>query len=324
MVLKTILGELPDWAAPKNPLLRYELSRFEPEMSRRGRIFRIGMWVFFLAALVLAGYSYASHGFQQPLETPYTLDIWRILFFPVLILQIILRVVGLSLGVDAVRDERRRQTWDNLRATEHGAEIGLRTRWVSVFYRLRGLIFTVMTARIVLLGAVLYEVTSMQGTYLDLLAAKSVPSISLPLAIILLSALMTATIILPITALAVDIALGLLISTAISNRAFAGLAQALILTFRLVSTITLFCLIWGFMNHEINLEGTQALALVGALSAWGDWGLTLTQLSQSGQLWADLPYSVFVGLALLLFVIVQVSIANGLMILAIRFAERNE
>lgn len=323
-MIRHILGELPSWAKRENPLLRYELSRFDPELSRRERIFRVGAWVLFLTILVLAGYFYATDWLQRSMQMPYTLDIWRMLFFPILIIQVIMRVSGLSLAVNSVRDERRRQTWDNLRATEHGAEIALRTRWVSVFYRLRGLILTVMTTRIILIAAILYELTSMQGGYLDLLAAKSDPTISLEMAVILLSALMTAFIMMPITAIGVDIALGLLISTAIRNRAFAGLAQILVLTFRLVSTVVLFWLTWGFMNGDMILGDLQALGIVGAFSALGDWGLVLAQLTRSGQLWADVPYSIFLGFGLLLFMILQVTIASGLLNLAVRFAERNE
>ena len=208
------------------------------------------------------------------MQMPYTLDIWRMLFFPILVIQVIMRVSGLSLAVSSVRDERRRQTWDNLRATERGAEIALRTRWVSVFYRLRGLILTVMTTRIILIIAILYELTSMQGGYLDLLAAKSDPSISLEMAVILLSALMTAFVMMPITAIGVDIALGLLISTAIRNRAFAGLAQVLVLTFRLVSTFVLFWLTWGFMNADMLLGDMQALGAVGAGRLGSNFGTT--------------------------------------------------
>ena len=56
----------------------------------------------------------------------------------------------------------------------------------------------------------------------------------------------------------------------------------------------------------------------------GDWGLILAQLTHSGQLWADVPYSIFLGLGLLLFMILQIAIAGGLLNLAVRFAERNE
>lgn len=323
-MFKHIFGELPDWAKRGNPLLRYELSRFDPELNRKERIFRVVTWVLLLAFLILAGYLYATNGLRSPFTKPYTFDIWRMLFFPVLIVQLIARVTGLSLGMNSVRNERRRQTWDNLRATERGAEIGLRSRWVSVLYRLRRLIFAVMSGRLILIGAILYELTSMQGGYLDILIAKSEPSISLELGVILLSSFMTALIVMPITAIGVDIALGLFISTVIKNRAFAGLAQVLVLTFRVVSTVALFWLTWGFMNDSISLNGTQALGAIGAFSVLGDWGLLLSQLSQTGQLWASVPNSIFLGFGLLLMSLLQVAIASGLLSLSVYFAERNE
>lgn len=323
-MFKHIFGELPNWARRTNPLLRYELARFDPVLNFKERVFRIGGWVILLAILVLAGYFYATNWLQNSFAPPYTLDIWRMLFFPVLILQLLSRLLGLSLGVNSVRDDRRRQTWDNLRSTERGAAIGLRSRWVSVFYRLRGLIFAMMTARLILIAAILYELTSMQGAYLDILLAKSVPNISLELGIILVSAFMTALVVMPIAAIGVDIAFGLLVSTAIRNRAYAGLAQVLALTFRVVTTVVLFWLAWGFMNGTISLDTSQSLAAIGGFSIFGDWGLMLAQLSQAGQLWLDIPYSIFIGLALLVVTIIQVAITSGLLNLAVYFAERNE
>lgn len=160
-MIKRIFGELPHWAKRENPVLRYELSRRQDKsQSSAGRI---AMWVITLSVLFLAGYIFATDGLQRSLQLPYTQDIWRILIFPVLFVQLAMRITGLSLGVGAVTEERQRQTWDNLRATEQGADISLRTRFVSVFYRLKGMIFTVMLARTVLIVALLYELTSFQG-----------------------------------------------------------------------------------------------------------------------------------------------------------------
>jgi hypothetical protein len=323
-MFKYIFGELPSWAKRGNPLLRYELSRFDPELSSKERVFRVGSWVLLLAVLVLGGYIYATNGLQETFDKPYTFDIWRMLFFPLLIVQLIARIAGLSLGINTVREERRRQTWDNLRSTERGADIGLRSRWVSVFYRLRGLLFTVMAGRLILVLAILYELTSMQGGYLDILIAKSVPSISLELGVILLASFMTAFMVMPLAAIGVDVALGLFISTAIKNRAYAGLAQVLALTFHIASTLALFWLTWGFMNSSITLDGTQALGAIGAFSIFGDWGLMLAQFSQTGQIWVDIPNSIFLGFVLLVVSIVQVLISSGLLNLAVYFAEHNE
>lgn len=320
-MIKRIFGDTPDWAKTANPLLRYELVRRDGGSSRIGRI---ATWVIFLAVLVVAGYIYATNGLQRGLQLPYTLDIWRVVIFPLFFVQIILRVAGFSMGVGAVTDERQRQTWDNLRATEHGAAISLRTRWVSVFYRLKGLVFTVLVARLILIGAILYELTSMQGGYLDLLTARALPVVSSEVGIIILSAFMTAFIVLPLTATGVDVALGLLISTNVRNRAIATLLQVIVVVFRVGVAGILFWFSWQFINDSLILEDTPALLLLGANATFGDWGIILSQLSTSGQLWSEIPFLIFSGVALLLVAIIQVAVTSGILSLAVRTAEIRE
>lgn len=321
-MIKRLIGDIPDWAKRDNPLLRYELLRREDNSG--SALGRITLWVIGLTAFTLGGYFYATEGLQRGLQMPYTLDIWRMLVFPLIAIQLIFRVAGLSLGVGAVTDERQRQTWDNLRATERGAELGLRTRWVSVFYRLRGLAFTILLARLVLLGAILYELTSMQGGYLDLLTARAIPSVSMEVGVILLASFMTAFIIMPITATGVDIAIGLFVSTNIRNRALSALAQVLMIVFRVVTTVGLFWITWQLMNGESVLEGLPALGALGAGAILADWGLLLSQLSNAGEIWTQVPYAVFLGVVMLTFVVIQVAITSGLLMLSVQSAEVRE
>lgn len=321
-MIKRLIGDIPDWAKGDNPLLRYELSRLEDKSG--SAVGRIVLWVIGLTVFTLGGYLYATEGLQRGLQMPYTVDIWRMLVFPLIAIQLVFRVAGLSLGVGAVTDERQRQTWDNLRATERGAELGLRTRWVSVFYRLRGLAFTILLARLVLLGAILYELTSMQGGYLDLLTARAIPSVSMEVGVILLASFMTAFIIMPITATGVDIAIGLFISTNIRNRALSALAQVLVIVFRVVTTVGLFWIIWQLMNGESGLEGLPALGALGAGAILADWGLILSQLSNAGEIWAQIPYAVFLGAVMLIFAVIQVGIASALLMLSVQSAEVRE
>ncbi|MDQ7027495.1 MAG: hypothetical protein Q9P44_18280 [Anaerolineae bacterium] len=324
-MIKRIFGDVPNWAKRENPLLRYEIVRNQPHLTSRARLVRMSGWALIFAFLLLIGYAITTDGFQRGLQMPYTVDIWRILFYPILILQVVLRVAGLSMGVNAISDERRRQTWDNLRSTEMGTEISLRTRWISVlFYRLRGLLVSVMLARIVLVMAILYELTSFQGQYLDILTTRSTPSVPLEFGVILLAGLMTAIVLMPITATGVDVALGLLISSTIRNRALSGILQVLVLIFRVGTTVLLLLLMLQFQNDLLALDSTSAWLLSSGFAVFGDWGLTLTQLTQTGQMWAEIPYSVFIGGLLLLVTLLQVMMASAFLALAVRIAERNE
>ena len=346
-MIKFLFGELPPWAKQSNPLLRYDVNRNRGATNPNARITRIAGWGFVLALLGLGGYFYATEGLTRSLQMPYTLDIWRAIFFPLLLIQIILRVAGFTMGVNAVSEDRRRQTWDNLRSTEMGAELSLRTRWVSiVFYRLRGLLALTVALRIVLIVGILYELTSMQGEYLTILTSRAVPSVPMELGVVLLAALMTAFVLMPITATGVDVALGLLISSRLKHRTFTGIAQIIVGFFTVGLTLILLWLtlryllqfqfsptggtgsvLWliELLNAQpLALEGNAALALFGAFSIFGDWGLVFSQLTRAGELWAEIPYSIYIGLAMLVITIVQVLLSEGMLRLASRFAERNE
>ncbi|MEM9951483.1 MAG: hypothetical protein AAF846_07780 [Chloroflexota bacterium] len=320
-MIKRILGDVPTWAKRENPLLRYELTRRMDDSISIGRII---LWVIGLSILIFGGYIFATEGLQRGFQLPYTLDIWRMIIFPLFFVQLVMRVAGLSLGVGAVSDERQRQTWDNLRATERGATIGVRSRWVSVFYRLKGLVLTTLLARLVLIGAILYELTSMQGDYLNLLTARALPSVSVEVGIILLSAFMTAFIIMPFTATGVDIAIGLLISTGVRNRAISALIQMLVILVRVVTSVGLFWFSWQLLNDNLTLDPNSALALIGSSAILADWGIILSQLSQAGQLWSQVPFLVYAGAFMLVWAILQVAVTSGILKLAIRTAEVRE
>ena len=94
--------------------------------------------------LLLIGVLIATNLLRRPAgQTPVEL-INAVVFWPLLVLQLILSVAALTSTSNFVSDEMRRQNWDNLRATEHGAEMSMRARWVAVFYRLRGLVGLVL------------------------------------------------------------------------------------------------------------------------------------------------------------------------------------
>lgn len=321
-MLKLVFGELPRWAQRNNPLLRYQLKRQGDDM--RPRVGRLLMWVLALSALVIVSILYTTNGFQRDFQMPYSLEVWRIFVYPLLGLQLIVSIAAISMGVGAVNDERQRQTWDNLRATEKGAELGIRSRWVAILYRLRGLLLTITVGRIVLLAALLFELTSAQGAILDLWTASAVPSVPMWVGVLVVSAFMTAFLVLPLTATGVDSALGLLIATSVRNRAFAGILQLLWVLLRAGSTLGLFWYAWQFAQDEIDLGNNIALALISGNALFGDWGLLLSQLQTSAQQWAQVPNSIFVGLLMIALIVIQGSLANGMLGWSARIAELRE
>lgn len=323
-IQRYLFHEYLDWAEQSKPLLRYEQSRNAANQSSQSRLWRVLGWVGLLSALLLVGYFFATNAAQTSLERPYSLAIWRVLILPLFLMQVIFQVAAFSLGMGAVGAERRHQTWDNLRATERGTEISLQTRFPAIFTQLAGFAAFIMLGRIVLLGAILYEVTSFQGDFLNLLSARSNPSVSLELGMILLGAFMTAFVLLPITATSFNIALGLFLSAWMRNRVSSAIVQMLIIALRFVSAGILVYFAWQFAHGGLELDPLAALALLSTSTAFGDWGLLLSQLSMAGEFWRTVPFTIFIGFGLLLWLIVQVALTQALVKLAVRAAELHE
>lgn len=322
-MIKYLTSQLPTWARPEHPLLQYQLrsNRIDTRQARLLRALGVVVVGFLLFA---GGYLYATNLLQAPAGSNLTDSIWRVLFFPALIIQIILRIVAFSVGVGSIAENRRNQTWDSMRATEKGAEITLRTRWAAMFYQMRGLIGGVLFIRLILIVGILYDLTAFRGGYLDMLTANITPEIPVSVGVLLLSALMTAGMLLPLTGLGVDMAMGLLISTAVRQRTYAGLIQAVYVVIRLAVVVGLLYLLTRFIQGELQLEGWLAWLLVTGFTAIGDWGLVLLQLGSAGELWAIIPYAVAIGVVLLVFALIQAILTDVLLNFAVKVAERRE
>ncbi len=320
-MIRRITGQLPAWASREHPILRYELARTMPARSRRNQITR-GL-VMLLAALLLlgGGYLYATDLLRADAGSTLTEAVWRVLFYPALIVQTALSIAALSMGVNAVASERRRGTWDNLRATEIGADIALRTRWAAVFYRLRIGIGVVMGVRLLLVLGILYDLTSLRGSYLDILTANITPELPVALGVVLLAGLMTALFLMPLAGLGVDAALGLLIAAAFRNRASASVVHIVLVILRVLVVIGLLYAVNGLMSGDSRMSDWLAWLLVSGCAVVGDWGLLLSQLGTAGEIWAIVPYSVFIGAVLLIFTLMQAALADFMLNLAVSRAE---
>lgn len=322
MILQRITGQLPPWARADHPLLRYELARAAGQLSRRARYLR-ALWIVLLAlALAGGGYLIATGFLQQPPGQNLTESALNILFWPLLVAQLLLSVLALALTGSAISEEIRRQTWDNLRATAGGAELTIRTRWASVFYRARGLLGVLLGLRVLLIGGILFDLTAFQGRYLDLLINGIVPDVPVLVAALLLSFTMTASLLLPLTAVGFDAAVGLLIATVFQQRTYAILAQIIYMLFRLTLLVGLVFAVTQFINGDLAASDAGAWFLVSGFAALGDWGLAFLNLGFYGEIWATVPYGIFMGLALLVFSLIQAALADAIVALAIRQAER--
>ena len=139
--------QLPEWARPEHPHLRFELKSME-QVPRRRRLLRALGFALVVVVLYVGGYLQATDFLQSynpftswdasdPLRTLFpgqnlTEGLMMVWFWPTLILQALAAVLALAMTVNTVSEQKRRQTWDNLRATEGGVKLGFRTRWVAL------------------------------------------------------------------------------------------------------------------------------------------------------------------------------------------------
>lgn len=324
-MIRRLVGQLPEWARPDHPILRYELARNTTELTPRARYLRAFGLALALLVLLAGGYIYATDFLRQSSPGENLTDgLWRIIYFPIFVITLLLRISVLSVTINSINEERRRERWDNLRATEIGAELALRTRWAAVFYRFRGFIGLLMLARFLLILGILYDLTAFRGGYLSMLTANIIPEVPVVVGVVLLSLIMTASILLVWTGAGLDAAIGLCVSAIMKQRLYATLFQILFVAVRMVVPLTLLFAMTQFIVGGLQVEAGWLWLLVFAFVVTGDWGMVLLQLAALGEIWARVPYSIFIGIAMLVVVLLQSLLTDGLLAYAVRRAERHE
>lgn len=321
--LRRLAAALPAWARPDHPLLRHELARAS-RLTGRARLAR-GAWLALLMLALLAGGALvATNLLRQPAGLSLTESAAAVLYWPLLAAQVALHLAALALAGGAISAARRRQTWDSLRATAGGAELALRAQWALVYYRLRGPLGAVLLLRALLIGGALFDLTAFQGRYLDLLSSGIVPPVSLAAAALLLACALAASLLLPLTSVGFDAALGLWAGAVFQARAYVTLAQAGLALARLALTAALAAAASAFVAGGLPaLPDPAAWALLLAFGAAGDQGLAFLNLGLLGEVWAVVPYGILLGPALLLLALAQAAGSDWALARAIRRAERS-
>ena len=133
---------------------------------------------------------------------------------------------------------------------------------------------------------------------------------------------------LPFTAIAFDASLGMLIGTIARGRWLGILGQVVILLVRLViSSIALWIgalalsfspLVAGSGLGISSVPGGGPLTWLGTLFGLteGDLGLTLLHLPHLQRVWADIDYGILIGLAVLLYALLQAALSQAMIRLA--------
>ena len=311
---------LPAGARPRlrNPLLRYELAKSQ------GRLAGAGFALQFTALIALLGLAaalYAAFAVGDAGNLP--AQLWRSLYFPALALQMITLTLALTLGAAAVDAARSRKTWDKLRATETGAGLALRARWLGILYRLRAPIAVILLTRLLLALGALIELTAFGGHYVQMLSAEARPPLSdWRIGMVLIALSLTLSLAQPLAMIAAAAALGLFLSVTIVERVYSAVIQV-----ALVALVAAFVLVASagaaeILQGRLIMSEAAQFALVLAYSSYGDWGLLLAQLGSLGRVWGRVPAGAYIGVGMAALLLLQALITDGLMALAERISER--
>lgn len=346
MLKKFINAQIPDFAQTDHPFMRYNLLRQPAKRPVSSLLLRLVLFGVMSAVAVFVGWQIATRGGTTPLEeTSSALDqIFVVLYFPLIGLMTVIRIMALSANINTISTEAARGTWDTLKITTGGAKLLMKTRWAAVFYQLGWWLAIVVVARLFFIGVALVNLTQFQGRHLDLLMSGTTPfgtptmseTGTVVVGITITAMMFTAALLAPFTAVAFDAALGMFVGTLARGRFWGILGQVSLILLRVALTLSL---IW---------VGVQALSLgglfaqnptgnpltvfidnqaVGWFSAFasvveGDLGLNMIQVDRIQHLWADFDYGMLIGVAALGYVLLQAAIANGLVLWAAARATR--
>ncbi|PJF35566.1 MAG: hypothetical protein CUN49_09895 [Candidatus Thermofonsia Clade 1 bacterium] len=343
-MLRRFYAQLPPFARPDHPIMRYLLLREGRRSARGSTVVRALGFALLIVLLPLGGWLIATRFGTQPIEIDNRFDaIYRTLYWSLIALQVLMRLTALSATVGVIAAEERQQTWDTLKITTEGALLTLKARWAATFYRLLPILVILSLARALFILIALYDLTTFQGKYIDILLGGTVPlgephlskelaeSVGVTSGVIIAALGMTGALVAPFTALAFDAALGLLIGTLARNRFTGILSQFGLILARLL--ITAWALWVGAAALGLNplsqlnaaLVGTMPSPVMGWLGAFfgvaeGDLGLTMLHFPYLQRMWADYDYGVFIGVAFLGYVLLQAALANVLVAVAARRA----
>jgi hypothetical protein len=325
-MIQRLYTQLPDFARPTHPVMRHVLLR--ARSTRRRQVIRWLLGIIFLLGMVVLGWQVATGFGTVPLDTANSLDkVFLVLYWPLVTLQVIARIFALGSTSGVIATEVQRGTWDTLKITTNGASLAMKTRWAAVFYKLRTFLLVLLLARVVFVVIALIDLTSFQGRYLDLLLSGTTPfglpdvskETSVLAGILVTSMMLTASLLAPFTAVALDASIGMWMGTLSRGRLLGMLGQVALIFGRIV--LTGFALQLGAVALSLaqpNVWPTEALAnsnLLGWLASFfgiaeGDMGLTLLHLPHVQRLWADREYGVLVGVAFLGYTLGQAALAN--------------
>jgi hypothetical protein len=323
---QAFLDQLPNWARPDDPLLRYSLRHEQRPRTTTRWLWRLSAALMLSALLAMSLLAYDLHSPLGMHERDGS-ALHTVSYFPLLIMQWAVLVIALLSASNAVPNERQRGTWEDLKITSHGAEKMIRAQWAAVFYQMRWVLILLIAMRLIFAGLMLTDLTDYQGYRLDLAISGITPEVSPEAAVILLAALLTAALVQLPVLIGLNAAIGLVLSAAFRRQGVTALVR--LVAFLGMSGGLLLCLSAGqsvldsMYTYERMSMPARWIGLLLA-GAFGDQGLRFMDLQTFLQTWTDVDYGVLLGAALLAVAVIEVVLTNALLTLAVRLASRPE
>lgn len=315
LLTRIFYSQLPIWARPTHPMMRYALGY--RKLTLRDILVRVLLAVLAIGIMIAAGYFYT----EQTTDSS-TIAYRDYMFYPLVLLQLFAQLIALTMTVNSVALERQKGTWDTLHVSLVGAATAVRSRWALTFYRLRWILALILIGRAGYIYFLLDDITDFEGRAIDVRIIGISPEVTLEVAVFLLTALITAALLLPFVAIAFDAAIGMLIATMMQRRSVGVLTSLVLVGGRIL--ITGIALFLG--NMILNANGTKPeIVDMTTAEGWtrtifltlqGDLGLRLLNLETLGNLWADLENGIYLGGVILAAVVIMAMIANSLVLFA--------
>lgn len=315
LLTRLFYSQLPIWARPTHPMMRYALGYREHTL--RHTLPRLILAVLVVSILVGAGYFYTHETSESN-----TITYREFMFYPLVVGQVLAEILALALTVNSIAMERQKGTWESLQVSLVGASTTIRTRWALAFYKLRWILIALLIGRLGYIGFLLNDMTEFEGRAIDVRIIGIAPEVTLEVAVFLLTALITAALLLPFVTVALDAAIGMVIATLTQRRSVGVLTSLVLVGGRLL--VTGWALFFGeailgpngTKPDIVDMSMEEGWARTLFMTLQGDLGLRLLNLETLGNLWADLENGIYLGGIVLAGVVLMAMLANGLVALA--------
>jgi hypothetical protein len=327
--------DAPAWIQDDHPIMRREIQRGQSRTQIYNVWLRVFRWLSLGAfTLMLSGIGYLLLDLlvQNAPNMPFSQQIYSWQLFPMYFLQFLLFVGAFSLGMNTVHDQKRISSWDEIRATSDGIRLVMSVRWAYItFHHNAPLLKVIYLVRLIMIGALLYDLTAFGGNYLNYLLLQSQPAVPLWLGVFLVGANITAGLLLPLSMLSLTCALGVLASTYFKQPILIGFAKLTFIGLYFL-VLTAMMLLLSSLYVETIYESNSILAnqnigiegLFASISVliYGDWGASLLYLGFLGEhVWVNIPYTIFMGVGMLAVIFVQALLTELCLRVAVYRAE---